>query len=414
MPAPEAQILLIGSELTQGRLADKNGKFLAQELSQLGLFVQEIHILPDEPQLLRSAMESALKSNTQLILSSGGLGHTSDDLTATLWAEVLGDRLEVSETLLSHLHALLQSRGISSLPYLERYALAPQRGEALINPVGLAPALYWETGSKIICALPGPPAELQAIWHTTLKARLQQRFPQPPPLSHSMRTTGISESRLTDLIASWEAALPSTFRLSYNPSWEGVTLYLQAPSDTDPTLFAQQIESLRALIRPYLYAEGSLSLAEAILHRLRQLGLTLAVAESCTGGHLAAEIVNIPGASEVFLGGIVAYANSAKVSLLGVSEATLQKEGAVSETTALQMAEGVRQAFGAAVGMATTGIAGPTGGSADKPVGTVWFGIATPHATSAKRYLFSGDRGVIIQRATATALSLLWQSLQPL
>ncbi|MCS6896274.1 MAG: nicotinamide-nucleotide amidohydrolase family protein [Bacteroidia bacterium] len=412
MPAPEAQILLIGSELTQGRLVDKNGSFLAQELSQMGFFVREIHILPDDSHLLRSAMKSALKSDSQLVLSSGGLGHTSDDLTIELWAEVLEDRLLLSENILSHLRGLLHARGVTDLPYLERYALVPEKGEALINPVGLAPALYWEKGSKVICALPGPPAELQAIWHATLKQRVQKRFSTQPPLTHTIRTTGISESRLTDLIATWEATLPSTFRLSYNPSWEGVSLHLQAPPDTAPAYFTSFIDTLRETIRPYLYAEGNVSLAEAILHHLKGANLTLAVAESCTGGHLAAEIVNIPGASEVFLGGIVSYSNSAKINLLGVSELTLRTEGAVSETTAIQMAEGVRRAFGAAVGVSTTGIAGPSGGSAEKPVGTVWFGIVTPHTRQAKRYLLSGDRKTIIQRATAIALSLLWQSMQ--
>lgn len=412
MPAPEARLLLIGSELVEGRLADRNGSFLAAELTELGFVVSEIRLLPDDPARLRAAMEEVLHSEARLILSSGGLGHTSDDLTAALWAELLGDTLILSESLLQRLRSALERRGIPPLPYLERYALVPSTGEALVNPVGLAPALYWEKGLQVICALPGPPAELRAIWQMHLKPRLLSRFPIAHPLHYTLRTTGITESGVSALLEPWEKALPPAFRLAYNPSWEGVALHLRAPADADADAFWTKVNELKNLLSPYLYAEGDIPLAEAVLYQLRSAHLTLAVAESCTGGHLAAEIVNIPGASDAFLGGIVSYANSAKANLLRVSPQTLATEGAVSEATALQMAEGVRAALGADIGVATTGIAGPTGGSPEKPVGTVWFGIATPWGAEARRYVFSGDRQVVIQRATATALSLLWQILQ--
>ncbi|MCS7188340.1 MAG: nicotinamide-nucleotide amidohydrolase family protein [Bacteroidia bacterium] len=411
MPAPEACLLLIGSELTEGRLTDKNGPFLAAQLSQMGFQLGEIRILPDDSAKLRSAMQEALHSRAELILSSGGLGHTRDDLTATLWAEILEDKLTVSESLLNHLQATLRERGISKLPYIERYALAPTRGKFFLNPVGLAPALYWDLHTKVICALPGPPAELQSIWHVHLKPYLQNRFSLKPPLEHTIKTTGITESRLSELIASWEANLPVSIHLAYNPSWEGVSLHLRASPEIDRELFFNQIEKLRALLKPYIYTEGAGSLAECIIKKLRERGLTLAVAESCTGGHITASVVNVAGASDVLKGGVVAYANSTKIDLLGVVPEVLQTEGAVSESTALQMAEGVRKALHAHVGVATTGIAGPTGGSAEKPVGTVWIGIATPIETYAKRFVFSGGREVVIQRATATALSLLWQAL---
>ncbi|MCS7297971.1 MAG: nicotinamide-nucleotide amidohydrolase family protein [Bacteroidia bacterium] len=412
MPPPEASILLIGSELTEGRLADRNGRFLAEELSEMGFRVREIRIFPDDDLSLRAGMREMLQSGVRVLLSAGGLGHTTDDLTAQVWAEVLGDKLEVSSSLLAELEGQLQARGIPSLPYLDRYALVPTRGEALPNPIGLAPALYWEVGLQVICALPGPPAEVQAIWHTSLKPRLQKRFSLTSPLHHTFRTTGITESRLSVLIQEWEAQLPPFVRLSYGPSLEGVALHLRAPGDVPIETFLKEVETLRQLIAPYLYAEGNISLAEAILNELRRKGLTLAIAESCTGGHIAAQIVNIAGASDVFLGSVVSYANSAKEALLGVSPTVLQAEGAVSEVVARQMAEGVCRTFGASVGIATTGIAGPTGGSPEKPVGTVWFGIATPKGTIAKRYILPGDRQTVIQRATALALSLTWQVLR--
>jgi len=413
MPAPEALVLLIGSELTEGRLQDKNGFFLAQELTELGFFVREVRVLPDEPALLREAFAGALATSARLIVTSGGLGHTLDDLTADLWAEALEDKLEVSPELLAKLEERLRQVGRSPLPYLERYARVPQQGEAIPNPVGLSPALWWEIGLRVIVALPGPPAELRALWQEAIVPRLLDRFGCRAPLTATLRTTGLPESRVSALLADWESHLPSSFRLAYNPSWEGVSLHLRAPADTDPALFAQQVEAARRLLAPYLYGEGAVSLAEAVLDLCRKQGYTLATAESCTGGHLAAALVEVPGASEVFVGGVVSYANSVKEGLLGVSAATLAEKGAVSQEVALQMAEGVRQRLGAAVGVATTGIAGPTGGSPEKPVGTVWIAQVGPGAyQSAHRFLFPGDRQTVIQRATAAALSLLWKGLR--
>jgi len=413
MRAPEALVLLIGSELTEGRLQDKNGFFLAQELTELGFFVREVRVLPDEAALLREAFRGALATSARLIVTSGGLGHTSDDLTADLWAEALGDKLEVLPDLLAELEGRFRQVGRSPLPYLERYARVPQQGEALPNPVGLAPALWWERGLRVIVALPGPPAELRALWQEAIAPRLLDRFGSRAPLTATLRTTGLPESRVSALLADWESHLPPFFRLAYNPSWEGVSLHLRAPADTDPALFAEQVEAARRLLAPYLYGEGAVSLAEAVLDLCRKQGYTLATAESCTGGHLAAALVEVPGASEVFVGGVVSYANSAKEGLLGVSAATLAEKGAVSQEVAFQMAEGVRQRLGATVGVATTGIAGPTGGSSEKPVGTVWIAQAGPGAQRlAHRFTFPGDRQTVIQRATAAALSLLWKGLR--
>lgn len=411
MPAPKAHLLLIGSELTEGRLLDKNGQFLAKRLSDLGFYVEQIKLIPDNPDLLRKSFQESLHAPIAVLLSSGGLGHTSDDLTAELWAEVLGDSLHFSEELYEQLRARLEERGIKALPYLERYARIPYKGEALPNPVGLSPALYWEVGERVICALPGPPSELQALWEQ-VQPRLIQKFKPVPPLQHTFRTTGLTESRVSVLLEDWEPSLPSGIQLAYNPSWEGVSLHLRAPAEIGEASFQAAVASLRDRLNPYLYAEGDTPLAAALLAELKGRGETLAIAESCTGGHIAAALVDIPGASEVLLGGIVAYANSAKEALLDVSPALLREKGAVSEETARAMAEGVQRRFGATWGVATTGIAGPTGGSAEKPIGTVWIGVTGPSGTWAKKYIFPGGRAAVIGRATATALSLLWQAVR--
>lgn len=411
MQAPEAEVLLIGSELTEGRLADRNGAFLARALSDMGFWVRRLLLLPDDLALLRTEFQAAVQRKPAVILSSGGLGHTSDDLTAQVWAEVVGDRLEVSQTLLAALESRLRQRGRESLPFLERYAQVPQRGGYFENPTGLAPALWWEQEGQLICALPGPPAELQAIWQMHLGPLLQARFTPKPPHQHTLRNTGLTESALSARLQAWEAQLPPSFRLAYNPSWEGVSLHLRAPASVSETDFAQQVASLRALLGPYLYAEGETSLAQALLWLLQDQSRTLAVAESCTGGHIAAALVEVPGASAVLRGAVVAYDNSVKITVLGVQPDTLAAHGAVSEPVARQMAEGVRRVLNADIGIATTGIAGPTGATPEKPVGTVWIGLALPEGTMARRFTFPGTRAHVIARATATALSLAWQAL---
>lgn len=411
MQAPEAEVLLIGSELTEGRLQDQNGAFLARALSDMGFWVRRVLLLPDEASLLHAELQAAIARKAALVLSAGGLGHTLDDLTAQLWAEVLGDSLVLSPTLLEALETRLRQRGRGSLPFLERYAQVPQHGSYFANPVGLAPALWWEREGQIICALPGPPAELQAIWEFHLRPLLQERFRPEPAHQYTLRTTGLTESALSARLQAWEAQLPPEFRLAYNPSWGGVSLHLRAPATLPEAAFAQQVEALRKAIGPYLYGEGDISLAQALLALLQAQGRTLAIAESCTGGHIAAALVEVPGASAVLRGGIVAYDNSVKVATLGVPPETLAQFGAVSEPTACQMAEGVRRTLQADIGIATTGIAGPTGGTSKKPVGTVWIGIALPEGTFARRFTFPGERKVVIARATATALSLTWQAL---
>ncbi len=412
MKAPEARLLLIGSELTEGRLQDAHAAFLAAELTALGFYVTDVSIVPDDPIQLRQVMRYLLESPAEVIISVGGLGHTSDDLTKVLWCETLGDALHLDEGLLAHLETALQARGVSSLPYLEVYATVPQQARVIQNPVGLAPALYWLVREKHIWALPGVPAELHALWHEAVASSLREAFGLAAPLQITLRTTGITESRLSALIAPWERHRPAPLRLAYNPSWEGVGLHLSAPASFALEAFEEAVQALRQLISPYLYGEGPVTLAAAILALMETQGLSLATAESCTGGHLAAAFVNVPGASRVFRGSIVAYHNEIKQHLLGVPASILETEGAVSEPTARAMAAGACQAIGSHVAIATTGIAGPSGGTATKPTGLVYLAVQSPRETLVRRFQFSGGREVVINRTVGAALSLTWQTLK--
>jgi nicotinamide-nucleotide amidase len=411
--AVEAQLLIIGSELTEGRLRDAHGAFLSRELTRLGFYVAGIHLLPDDPAKLRLCMQRLLESPASVIISVGGLGHTSDDLTKPLWAEILGDSYDVDAQLLSLLQERLQKRGVT-LPYIERYAEVPRGGRAFPNPVGLAPALLWEYNEKVLWALPGVPAELQAFWTEVVQPYLLERFGLATPLEITLRTTGLTESGLSARLRTWEAEKPAALRLAYNPSWEGVSLHLSAPADFPLAEFMHWTENLRQIIGPYIYAEGPTTLPAALIAALRQQGLTISTAESCTGGHIAAALVDVPGASDVLRGSVVAYHNDIKKALLNVPALTLETEGAVSEPTAQAMVRGIRNLTRSSIGIATTGIAGPTGGTPTKPVGLVYIAIETPDRTFVKPYHFPGGREVVIARATATALSLTWQILMQL
>lgn len=412
MKAPEARLLIIGSELTEGRLQDAHVSFLARELTALGLYVAGAWLVPDDPEVLRPAMRALLESPASVILSVGGLGHTSDDLTKALWCEALNDTLTLDQELLKYLETSLQARGLSRLPYLEAYATVPQKALAVRNPIGLAPALYWIWGQKHLWALPGVPAELRAFWQEAVAPTLREAFGLATPLQLTLRTTGLTESRLSQLLEAWERERPAELRLAYNPAWEGVTLHLSAPASFPLEAFERAAQALRALVSPYLYGEGQVTLAAAILALLRERGLTLATAESCTGGHLAAAFVDVPGASVTFRGSIVAYHNELKQHLLGVSQAVLQTEGAVSEAAARIMATGARQITHSDIAIATTGIAGPSGSTPTKPVGLVYVALETPKETLVRRLQFSGDRSLIIARTVASALSLTWQTLK--
>jgi len=411
--AVEAQLLIIGSELTEGRLRDAHALFLGRELTQMGFYVAGAHLLPDDREKLRLCMQRLLDSPAELVISVGGLGHTSDDLTKAVWAEVLQDSYVIDPTLLSLLQERLRKRGIS-LPYTERYAEVPVGGRAFPNPVGLAPALLWERPGKVIWALPGVPAELQAFWMEVVRPYLLEQFGLATPMEVTLRTTGLTESALSQRLEAWEAEKPTPLRLAYNPSWEGVSLHLSAPADFPLSDFELWTNKLRDLLRPYIYAEGPVTLASALISMLKHRGLTLATAESCTGGHIAAALVDVPGASEVFRGALVAYHNDLKQNLLGVLPAILATEGAVSEATARAMVSGIRNCTQSAIGIATTGIAGPTGETPTKPVGLVYIALETPEKTFVRAFHFTGGRDIVIARATATALSLTWQLLNNL
>ncbi|MGF1532405.1 MAG: competence/damage-inducible protein A [Bernardetiaceae bacterium] len=409
-----ANILLIGDELLYGQITDKNGRFLSFQLSEMGFTVKGIQVIGDDTEALPPALIQALEA-TDLVVITGGLGPTKDDRTKKVLAQIFDTRLVMHAPTLAHIEALFVRRGRSLNALNQAQALLPESCTIVPNSIGTAPGMWFETAQKqVVVALPGVPYEVENIFKTELKVRLRERFACPFILHHKIRTVNLPESILAERIADWEDALPSDVSLAYLPNLGRVDLRLTLRGTDEQVLrraAEAHTETLLPLLTHHVYAIGEQELEEVVAEQLTQQRKTIAVAESCTGGFLAYSLTQRAGASAYMLGGVVAYSNAIKVSQLGVLEETLEEYGAVSELTALQMARNVREKFGADIGLATTGVAGPGGGSPQKPVGTVWVAYSDEEETFAKKLSLTKVRALNIQLTTNYVLDLLRQQL---
>jgi len=407
----DLEVVTIGTELLLGHTIDTNAAYLARALAAVGARVTRKTSVPDTPAAIRDVVGSAL-ARTGFVVTTGGLGPTRDDLTRQAIAELYGVPLLLDEPYLERLQARWRRLGRpGSMPEANRtQAQYPAGATVLANPRGSAPGLWLEGVLGVVVMLPGVPHELQGLTDEALVPRLAQRAPDAGVTrSVTLRTTGIPESQLADLVGPLEETLaPAT--LAYLPTFDGVDLRLtawQMPAGEAAVALARARDRLLAVVADRCYGEGGTDLATVVLERARAAGARLAVAESCTGGLVAARLTAIPGASAVFAGGVVAYENAVKVSELGVPERTIQTEGAVSEAVVRAMAAGAQRRFGADAAIAVTGIAGPEGGTAEKPVGTVWLCAAWGASQQAVRIGFPGDRAEVRGRAAQTALDLM-------
>ncbi len=408
-----AIVVTIGDELLVGDTINTNAAWLGAALSACGIELVRIETVGDDPKAICQALRRA-RQEASLVLLCGGLGPTHDDRTREALAMCLGRSLQLREDILSQIEAYFRQR---QRPMPERnrvQALVPEGFEPLVNTVGTAPGLWMEDAQGVVVALPGVPHELEHLMQNAVLPRLTRRTGRRVVQQRTLITAGIGESALQQQLEGVETLLDENLSLAYLPGPYGVRLRLTARAHNAETA-QQRLEQLEAFVRDRIGAAlvgTNDDTLEAVVGRLlRAQGKTLAVAESCTGGHIADRITDISGASAYFQGGIVAYSNAVKVTLLGVDPQILAREGAVSEAVAVQMAQGARQYLQADVGLATTGIAGPTGGTAEKPVGTVWIGLADAQNAYARQYYLPADRLRFKQRAAAMALDLLRQHL---
>lgn len=415
--SPRAAVVTVGDELLLGRTVDTNAAWLGRELGELGIPVVRRHTVGDVTPDIQAAVGAAVGA-ADLVLVTGGLGPTPDDLTRDAVAGLFGLPLEEDREVLEALRARFRERGVGELPEPNRrLAEVPRGAEKLANPFGTAPGLAIEREGALVVLLPGVPRELKGIFGGGLVRRLRERFADRLSPVHVRRvhTTGIPESLLSQRIA---AALPGgtePVHLAFLPDLRGVDLRFWAVDMPEAEALAR-FDALEAalgeVLTPWRFDAPSGDLAEAVSIALRTSGRRVAVAESCTGGLVCKRLTDLPGASDVLAGGVVAYADSVKAGVLGVPARALEEHGAVSEAVAIAMAEGVQRALGAEAAVAITGVAGPGGATDEKPVGTVWYAAGVGGRVESRRERFPGDREAVRERAAQAALFLLLKTLE--
>ncbi len=405
-----AEIISVGTELLLGQITDTNAAYLSSRLPELGIDLHFRSTVGDNEARLVSALELAL-SRSDVVFTIGGLGPTQDDLTKETVAKVLGDELVLDEESAADLRAFFKTRGIEMPATNLKQAMLPKRGAKVPNPNGTAPGALFEAGQgKLVISMPGPPREFNPMVDEQVLPLLRQRLGECVSIIRSrvLRIAGVGESSVEDKVRS----LLSSDNPTVAPlagSWE-VHLRITAKAGSGPEADAMLDETdarLVSILGESVYGRDKQRLEDVVVGLLREKGLTLSVAESCTGGLLANRITNVPGSSDVLEMGIVSYSNQSKSKLLGVPEDMIAERGAVSEEVAASMAEGVRRVSGSDVSVGITGIAGPTGGTPTKPVGLVYMSLCIDGHTQTTRNQFPGGREDVKQRATQVALNMI-------
>lgn len=391
------EVIVIGDELLLGQVTDTNSGEIARRLGPSGLTVSRVTVVGDNGADIRRAIDAALAS-ADIVITTGGLGPTKDDITKSVMTEIFGGELRLDEATLENVRDVVARRSITLNALTEAQAMVPTSCEVIQNRVGTAPIMWFERDGKVLVAMPGVPFETREMLVREVAPRLVRRFVGGEVAAHkTVITHGIIESALAELLEPWEESLPDGYHLAYLPRPGLVRLRIDGPAgETLDALHRDLTERLGA----YVLADDDLTPPEILLNELRDRSLTLATAESCTGGNIAHELTLIAGSSDVFAGGVVSYSNDVKMKLLSVSADTLAAHGAVSEEVVAEMARGAREATGADVAVATSGIAGPSGAVPGKPVGTVCMGVATPRGVVTATGHFPGNRARVIDRAT--------------
>lgn len=414
------ELITVGDELLIGQVIDTNSAWIGRELGRIGAQTDRIVSVHDTADAIEEAVESAL-SRADVVVMTGGLGPTKDDITKKTLADLFsGGIMHRDTTVFEHVRRLTEERGLAFNELNRAQASVPAGCTVLPNRVGTAPGmLFVRPGSaagreKLLFSLPGVPFEMKELVSGQVIPIIREHFALRSVVHRTMITFGLAESAMALAIAPWEEALPAWLHLAYLPNARGIRLRLSA-YDVDVAAATREIENrfleLRRYIAPYLLGYEPASVESAVAAILRERGETLAVAESCTGGSISARITAMAGASEYYSGGVTSYSNEAKVHILGVSTADIERYGAVSETVARQMAAGALNRFGTDYAISTTGVAGPGGGTPEKPVGTVWMGLAWRTEgrieTAARLMRFCELREQNIERAATHALNML-------
>ena len=404
-------IITIGDEILIGQIVDTNSAWIAQRLNEIGLEISKIYTVSDtETAILRTLKRAEELSD--IVILTGGLGPTNDDITKNTLATYFDDKLVRNEEVLAHIKDLFKKFGVSKINKLnEQQADLPSSCKVLFNKLGTASGMQFERQGTYFVSMPGVPHEMKSLMNTYVLPDLQSRFSEGVIVHKTILTQGVPESILAERIAEWEVALPESIKLAYLPSENRVRLRLSTRGLDEALLkglIATQIEKLHAIIPELIFGEEQDRLEQRVGQELLKRNASLATAESCTGGYISHLLTRISGSSAYYKGGLIAYDNSVKVDVLGVNPITIQSFGVVSKQVVEEMALGIQRVMKVDYAIATSGIAGPTGGSIEKPIGTVWTAVATPNGIQSIKHQMGTERLWNIKRsASATLLDLL-------
>ena len=410
----KSYIINIGDELLIGQVVNTNASWMAENLNKNNIAVSEVVVVGDDADAIRRHVQYGL-DNADVTIITGGLGPTKDDITKKTLADMFGSRLVTHGQTLNHVRDYFSRRNLPMLEVNYGQALVPEDCTVLFNKMGTAPGMWFERGGRIVVSLPGVPFEMKWLMDEYVIPRLISRLGHDAIVHKTVLTCGIGESFLAEKIAAWEEALPGHIRLAYLPSAGEVRLRLSAYGSDHEKLAVEideEIAKLREIVGDNIYGYDNDTFASVIGDMLRSRKARLGTAESCTGGLIANKITQIAGASDYYVGGMVSYSNSAKINRLNVNPNTIEQYGAVSRQTAVEMARGCLSCYGVDYAVATTGIAGPGGGSEEKPVGTVYIAVASRSYVHCEKYVFTTTRVQHQERTANQALFELWQFLK--
>lgn len=403
-----AGIIIIGDEILIGQVVDINSSWISREMNKIGFRTETVITVGDDGKSISDAIDRCLEV-ADVVFMTGGLGPTKDDITKKVICEKFGTELVLNEEVLANVAEMLGRRGIALTENNRGQALVPATATVINNAVGTAPGIMMERNGKLLFSMPGVPFEMRYLMEHEIIPLIKKHYNLKPVFHKTLLLTGIAESILAEKISDWEDSLAKNVRLAYLPAYSSIRLRLSVyqPDDTTESYINAKVEELERIVPENIIAYEDIKLEELVGKLLKGRHCTVATAESCTGGKVASLITSVSGSSEYYKGSVVSYCNEVKADVLGVSRADLEKYGAVSSTVAEQMATGVRHLLKTDYAVATTGIAGPTGGSDEKPVGTVWIAVATPTKVVSRKYVFGKDRAINIERFAASALSML-------
>lgn len=406
------EIIVIGDELLIGQVTDTNSGWIARELNHIGWEVTEITTVRDRSREITDALNSSF-GRVDVVLMTGGLGPTKDDITKQTLCDYFGGKLVFDESVFANVEAIFCRRKLTMNDSTRNQAYVPNMCTVIQNPVGTAPVMWFERNGKVLVSMPGVPTEMKTVMKEVVISRLREYFQDHSSILHrTCLVKDFTESRLSETLSDFEAQLPACIKLAYLPTPGVIRLRLTARGDEESYLqkiIDDEFFKLRTILGSHLFCGSDTTLAGALGSILAERGETLATAESCTGGNIAHEITRIAGSSVYFKGSVVAYSNEVKTRVLNVSSEILSGFGAVSRETVLQMVSGVQRLLSSDCAIATSGIAGPGGGSVEKPVGTVWIAVRYGERSEVECFCFEGDREQVIARATQSALLMLIQ-----